>query len=146
MFAFAAQFGVGDHPTRTSLLAPLLTLVISAVFGGLLIAVLQRIVPRIRRGIHARSAGRRRLIAEATAEARARAMMDELCPFGWRAQINLFGSTDELPDEAPDERVRVALDWAALEPDGAFPPVVRRVWADTVNEALETMIADRITD
>jgi hypothetical protein len=70
-------------------------------------------------------------------------MMDELCPHGWRAQIVLFSSADDLPPQAPDrERTRVQLDWAELRESA----MIRRIWAETVNQALEAMVADRITD
>lgn len=76
-----------------------------------------------------------------------RATMSELCPHGWRAQITLFGPADELPPGAPSgSRSQVALDWAELEEDGEEAAIVRRVWAATVAEALEAMIADRRTD
>jgi hypothetical protein len=74
--------------------------------------------------------------------------MDELCPYGWQAEIIVFSSAEALPPEAPNpERVRVALDWAPLHPH-TLPEniVVRRIWAETVNSALEAMVADRITD
>jgi hypothetical protein len=85
--------------------------------------------------------------AAATAEARARALMSELCPHGWRAQITLFGPGDELPPDAPEgERSQVALDWAELESERRGIAVVRRVWAPSIGEALEAMVADRRTD
>ncbi len=69
--------------------------------------------------------------------------MDALCPQGWQAQIVLFGANDEIASEAPDPaRTRVVLDWAELQE----PSVLRRVWAETVHEALQAMVADRITD
>lgn len=83
----------------------------------------------------------------ATLEGRLRATMSELCPHGWRAQITLFGPEDELPPGAPTgSRSHVALDWAELEEHGEEAAIVRRVWAPTVAEAMEAMIADRRTD
>ena len=41
---------------------------------------------------------------------------------------------------------RVALDWAELDPEHAGPAVIRRVWAPTIPEALDAMVADRRTD
>ncbi len=143
MLRFAVQFSSGVHPRHANLLAPALTIVVTAVLGGLLIAVLERTVPPIRRSLHARAARRRRIRAAATAELRARAMMDELCPYGWRAQIVLFSSAEDLPPDAPDRsKSRVQLDWAELRE----PATIRRVWAQNVHEALEAMVADRITD
>ena len=39
----------------------------------------------------------------------------------------------------------MALDWTELR-EGSRPAVMRRVWALTVAEALEAMVADRRTD
>jgi hypothetical protein len=75
--------------------------------------------------------------------------MSELCPHGWRAQITVFSGAD--PDDhrplTPDgRRALVALDWTELSADRGRPLVMRRVWARTVGEALEAMVADRRTD
>ncbi len=70
-------------------------------------------------------------------------MMDELCSNGWQAQIVLFSSAEQLPPEAPDRaQTRVQLDWAELRE----PTIIRRIWARSVSQALEAMVADRITD
>lgn len=71
--------------------------------------------------------------------------MSELCPYGWRAQITLFGPGERLPAEAPAGS-QVALDWAELESERRDVAVVRRVWARSIAEALEAMVADRRTD
>ncbi len=74
-------------------------------------------------------------------------MMDELCPHGWRAQITLYSASEEQPVDSPlGHRDCVAIDWAAFESDGYLEPVVRRVWAPTISEALDAMVADRRTD
>ena len=118
-----------------------------AVLIVLLTWAASRLGPRLRHGLAARSASRRRLRAEASTEARARAMMSELCPHGWRAQIVLFGPDDELPPDAPlGARSQVALDWAELEDERRGVAVVRRVWAASIAEALEAMVADRRAD
>jgi hypothetical protein len=73
--------------------------------------------------------------------------MDELCPHGWRAQITLFGVFDEPPDgKADGQRDWVRLDWAAFEDASSRVEIVRRVWAPTIGEALDAMVADRRTD
>jgi hypothetical protein len=73
--------------------------------------------------------------------------MSELCPHGWRAQLTLFGAGDAMPPDAPEgERARVALDWAEFKDESGRIAVVRRVWAPTIAEALESMVADRRTD
>jgi hypothetical protein len=93
---------------------------------------------------------RRRSSAELRAssrlEERARAMMSELCPSGWRASITLCGDGAAAPDDAPaGERSRVCLDWSEMR-DEQTPAVTRRVWAPTLAEALEAMVMDRRTD
>jgi hypothetical protein len=74
--------------------------------------------------------------------------MGELCPHGWRAQITLFGAVaDEDRPVAPGGGpAQVALDWAELQDSGGPPAVMRRVWASTIGEALDAMVADRRTD
>ncbi len=85
--------------------------------------------------------------AAAAIEAAARAQMSELCPHGWRAQLTLYGPGDELPVGAPTgARSRVALDWAELDDENGHVAVIRRVWAPTIADALEAMVADRRTD
>lgn len=86
-----AQFGVGLHPGRTSLLAPVGALLVTACGGGLVVAVLGQLVPRTQRAVRSRIAKRRKLRTAASAE-------------------------------------------------------VRRVWAPTIGEALDAMVADRRTD
>jgi hypothetical protein len=133
--------------------APSLRLLDFVLLAGAVLAVaigvelLGRLVPRLRSAVHAHRKKRRRLVADANVERRARALMSELCPQGWRAQITLFGPGDAMPEDAPEHgRARVALDWAELEDDGGRIAVVRRVWAPTIAEALDAMVADRRTD
>jgi hypothetical protein len=102
-------------------------------------------VQRGRRGLRVWSRRRRRHRAALSAEARARALMSELCPAGWRAQITLLHPGEELPPDAP-EGAQVALDWAELEDEHGRIAVARRVWAPSVAEALDAMVADRQTD
>jgi hypothetical protein len=143
MLAFANQAGQYRPSHYLNLVALPLTIIATAVAGWLLIKMLERSVPRLRRRLQIRIARRRRLHAAATAELSARAMMDEMCPHGWQAEIVLFGSADQLPDEAPDRaRTRVQLDWSQLHESAA----ARRVWAPDVKQALEAMVAERITE
>ncbi len=101
---------------------------------------------RCRRASVERNRRRESEHAAATAELRARSLMGELCPNGWRAQLTLFARGDELPRGAPrGDRGTVMLDWAELGEPGHVE-VVRRVWAPTIAEALEAMVADRRTD
>jgi hypothetical protein len=132
---FLVQYFAGHYYRGPSLTLADVGLV-ALVLAGAAVAVeiLGRIVPLIRAALRARRNKRRRLRAAAGAEVRARALMAELCPQGWRAQITLFDAGG------------VALDWAELEDDGGRVAVVRRVWAPTIAEALEAMVADRRTD
>jgi hypothetical protein len=83
-------------------------------------------------------------------EARARAVMEDLCPQGWTANITLYGSRAPLPDDVPPvKELRVRLDWAELTDDGhggRVAAVVRRLWAKTLPGALNGMVADRRLD
>lgn len=80
-------------------------------------------------------------------EVRARAIMGELCPNGWQAQITLYGATAGAPPEAPhfDGGV-VAVDWSELPAAGEELPPARRVWAPTIADGLAAMVDDRRTD
>jgi hypothetical protein len=71
--------------------------------------------------------------------------MSELCPHGWQAQITLFETAGGDASNAPVP-ARVALDWTELDAEPGRPAVMRRVWASTISEALEAMVADRRTD
>jgi len=80
-------------------------------------------------------------------EVRARAVMGELCPNGWHAQITLYGASEALPPEAPHyDGGLVAIDWAELPGHSDEPPPPRRVWAPTIGDALAAMVEDRRTD
>jgi hypothetical protein len=138
-----ACFGAG----HASLVEPLIGLALMVCFGVIVVPLLTLLVPRSRRRLRAWRGRRRRLRAAATAELRARTLMSELCPHGWQAQITLFNAgQDELPATPSGERAQVALDWTELGDETGRPAVMRRVWATTVAEALEAMVADRRTD
>jgi hypothetical protein len=127
---------------------PVLLVVVCAVLGGLLLPLLlpllRLLVDRSFGVLRARGGRWRRVRSEVGAERSARAMMGELCPHGWRAEITLY--TGRAQTESGDPvHAPVALDWYELRPGGA-PAVVRRVWAASVVEALEAMVADRRTD
>jgi hypothetical protein len=148
VLAFTVQGNIALHPGRVNLLVPFGALVLAACLGGLTVLLMGRVVPRARRAVRSRIAERRRLLAAANAELRARAMMDELCPHGWRAQLMLGGTPAEATtgDEPRPHGNWVALDWTAFEDESARVEVVRRVWAPTIHEALDAMVADRRTD
>ncbi len=135
------QYGV--RPGPDSLLEPLLLIVAGACAGGVLLPLTRFLVTRTR-GWRAR---RRRLHQAATVERRMRALMSELCPHGWHAQITMLeGAIDPDGNVSGGAHPRVALDWTELSAESGRPAVVRRVWAESVNGALEAMVADRRTD
>ncbi len=135
----------GTRPDSGNLWAPLLLIVAGAIVGGLMIPLLRVAVTRSRAAFFQWRAGRRRIRAAATAERRARALMSELCPYGWRAQLTLYEGATEQENGEP-VRDAVALDWFELTERGDEPAVMRRVWAPTIGEALEAMVCDRRTD
>lgn len=150
MLTSAVQVGARFHPSSAGLLAPLALILFVVAVGAVMSPVLGIAVAGARRALRSwRSRRRRPAAAAADAEARARALMSELCPHGWRAQITMFSGAD-LDDHRPlapgGARALVALDWTELSEAPGRPAVMRRVWARTVAEALEAMVADRRTD
>lgn len=77
----------------------------------------------------------------------AMAVMGELCPHGWTAQITLYGWGAPVPPDAPAARVPlVELEWKQYDEEPGRVVVARRVWAPTIGEALQSMVEDRRTD
>jgi hypothetical protein len=75
------------------------------------------------------------------------AVMGELCPHGWQAQITLYGWGAPVPADAPPARVPpVELEWKQFDEEPGRVAVARRVWAPTIGEALQAMVDDRRTD
>jgi hypothetical protein len=75
------------------------------------------------------------------------AVMGELCPHGWQAQITLYGWGAPVPADAPSSRVPlVELEWKQFEEEFGRVAVARRAWAPTIGEALQMMVEDRRTD
>jgi hypothetical protein len=75
------------------------------------------------------------------------AVMGELCPHGWQAQITLYGWGAPVPEDAPPSRVPlVELEWKQFASESGQVAVARRVWAPTIGEALQSMVDDRRTD
>jgi hypothetical protein len=75
------------------------------------------------------------------------AVMGELCPDGWQAQITVYGWGAPVPADAPPSRVPlVELEWKQYEEESGRIAVARRAWAPTIGEALQTMVQDRRTD
>jgi hypothetical protein len=145
MLAFMVQFGsahLRDTPgAPSSPVDSLILLLVAACVGALLVNTLGFLVPRARRKLRSRRGPHRRRDVVAS-ERRARALMAELCPGGWRARI-VVDATDSNPAGAT---APVALEWAELEDESGQVAVSRRVWARTISEALDAMVADRETD
>lgn len=145
---YLVQFGgMKGGPGSASLLAALALIGFVVCVGAVAVPLLGIVVSRTRGLVRSRRGRRRRMHAAASAETRARAMMSELCPHGWQAHITMVaGDDDEPPTTADGRRAGVALDWTELRDDSGRPAVMRRVWAPTITEALEAMVADRRTD
>jgi hypothetical protein len=75
------------------------------------------------------------------------AVMGELCPEGWQAQITVYGRDAPMPPDAPPSPIPpVELEWKQFEQEPARVAVARRLWALTIPDALQTMVEDRQTD
>ncbi len=75
------------------------------------------------------------------------AVMGELCPEGWQAEITLYGGGAPIPADAPLAHVPpVELEWKQYEEEPGRIAVSRRLWAPTIAAALQTMVEDRQTD
>lgn len=147
VLSLAVQFGGGrGHPVSMSLLEPFALVAFVICSGAVGVPLLGLLVSGARGALRAFKARRRRLRLAASAEMRARAMMSEMCPHGWRAEITILDGESALEDSERARGDRVAVDWAELEGDGGRPAVMRRVWAPTIGEALDAMVADRRTD
>jgi hypothetical protein len=135
---------------HVSLLAPLALIIFVACVGAIFLPLTGLAVSGSRDALRSWRDRRRRLRAAATGELRARALMSELCPHGWRAQITVVhgapGLSSDPSNEAAAGPQRVVLDWTELEDESGRPAVMRQVCAPTIGEALEAMVADRRTD
>lgn len=75
------------------------------------------------------------------------AVMGELCPHGWQAQITLYGWGAPVPADAPQSRTPlVELEWKQFDEEPGRVVVARRVWSPTIDQALASMVEDRRTD
>jgi hypothetical protein len=75
------------------------------------------------------------------------AVMGELCPQGWQAEITVRGSGAPLPPDAPrGPRPPVAVEWKIYEEASGEVTLTRRVWAETVEQALQKMVEERHLD
>jgi hypothetical protein len=124
--------GGGAHPPPDE---PLL---LAIVIGGLTLLCIPI-------AIYMRNRSRRR--RPVTDQWGALAVMGELCPEGWQAQITLYGWGAPVPADAPASRVPlVELEWKQFEEESGRVVVARRVWAPTIVQALQMMVEDRRTD
>ncbi|MHB2000839.1 MAG: hypothetical protein ACYCSI_11765 [Solirubrobacteraceae bacterium] len=90
---------------------------------------------------------RRRRVEPVEDQWQATAVMGELCPHGWTAQITLYGWGAPVPPDAPASRVPlVELEWKLYDEQPGRVVVARRVWAPTIAQALQSMVEDRRTD
>lgn len=134
------------HPGNPGLLAPFILIAFVVCVGAVVVPLLGLGITATR-GVKRTWRFRRRRPSDAEIERHARAMMSELCPHGWRAQITLFAPGDEERGAGPvGAGSQVALDWTELRDESGRPAVMRRVWAPTIGDALEAMVADRRTD
>lgn len=114
------------------------TLIVIAVSVALAVALLA-VVLHLRR-----SQGRGRPVRDEWA---ALAVMGELCPHGWKAQVTIYGWGAPVPADAPASRVPlVELEWSQYDEQTGQVAVARRVWAPSIAEALQVMVEDRRTD
>jgi hypothetical protein len=75
------------------------------------------------------------------------AVMGDLCPRGWQAQITLYGSTAVMPSDAPHYDVApVEIEWKQFDGEPRRIAVARRLWAPSIEAALQMMAEDRRTD
>lgn len=79
---------------------------------------------------------------------RALAMMGELCPHGWQAQLTLYGWGAPVPSDAPPSRTPlVEVEWKLFDDaGGGRVAVARRAWARSIPQALQMILEDRRTD
>jgi hypothetical protein len=128
-------------------LAPLIGAVVGGCAAAVLVLSLGLAVPRLRRAVRSWRRRRRRLLEAAHTERRARAQMSELCPHGWRALITIAEPMHRGGHaNGTDARLNVALEWTEFEDEEGGEAISRRVWAPTIAEALDAMVADRRTD
>jgi hypothetical protein len=75
------------------------------------------------------------------------AVMGELCPRGWQAQITLYGDGAPVPLDAPPARAPlVELEWQQFDGEPRQVIAARHAWARTIGGALQMMVDDRSTD
>ncbi len=125
---------VGGHEQASGYETAAVAVGIAALFGAcVLIAIMVR-----------RDHRRPKPVAD---QWQALTVMGELCPHGWQAQITLYGWGAPVPSDAPPARAPlVELEWKQFDEEPGRVAVARRVWAPTIEEALQAMVDDRRTD
>src|ERR1700761_1590163 len=122
----------GGHAKATDAVVVALVIVALALVAAGLIFYLRR---------------RPQRIAPVNDQWRALAGMGEKGPHGWRAQITLYGWGAPVPPDAPPARVPlVELEWKQFDEEPGRVVVARRVWAATIEKALQRRVDDRRTD
>jgi hypothetical protein len=153
--AFSGLYGPKDRRAM-SLLHPALVIASGVQGGGphpppakdtllvvLLIAAMAALAALV--FLYMRRRGRR--IEPVNDQWQALAVMGELCPHGWQVQVTLYGWGAPLPEDAPPWRVPlVEVEWKQYEEESEQVAVTRRVWAPTIDRALQTMVEDRRTE
>ncbi len=134
VIASGAQGGTA-HPAQAVAHDTLLVIVLIGALGAAAALIVRRLLRRPKR------------TAPVTEQWQALAVMGELCPHGWKAQITLYGWGAPVPDDAPQSRAPlVELEWQLFDEDSGRVAVARRVWAPSIGDALQTMVDDRRTD
>jgi len=135
--AHAGTMACGDcapaHPLpeNHALMAILAIVVLAAIGGAITVWQLRR----------------KHRPARVTDQWSALAVMGELCPHGWNAEITLRGrGAPRLVDAPFSSAPPVAVKWKLYEKDSDRPAVTRWVSASTIDEALQTMVDDRRLD
>jgi len=114
------------------------TVTVLLMLGGLALAAVVIVVYMIRR---------RKPPQPVSDHWAALAVMGELCPYGWQAEVTLYGWGAPVPEDAPPARTPlVALDWKQFGEEPGRVLVQRRMWARTIEEALQKMVDDRRLD
>jgi hypothetical protein len=132
VLASGVQGGGGHPPAAHDTLIVLAVIAAMALIGVLIVLVVRR------RG------GRAKTVSD---QWQALAVMGELCPHGWQAQITLYGWGAPIPEDAPPARAPlVELEWKQFAEEPGRVAVARRVWAPTIEQALQVMVDDRRTD
>ena len=121
----------GHVPSTDALLVVGISVLLAFMLGGVF--------------LYLRRSSRR--VKPVTDEWGALAVMGELCPSGWKAQVTIYGWGAPVPADAPPSRTPlVELEWSQYDEQTGQVAVARRVWAPSIAEALQVMVEDRRTD